>query len=1135
MFPHREPDSLQITAITLLFVAVLHVAIAVQAAPPEATAVAPSLKQPTTVQLDQPDVAATQTAERAIGRFKVPEGLKVELFAAEPLLANPVAFCFDERGRIFVAETHRVGGRGVEDNRGHMYWLDDDLAAMTVEDRVAYMKKHHPEKVADYTRYSERVKLIEDSDGDGRADRANIFAEGFNDIADGAAAGVLARNGDVYFTCIPHLWKLRDTDGDGRADQRQSLHYGYGVRFAFFGHDLHGLTIGPDGRLYFSIGDRGFNITTKEGKRLINPDSGGVLRCELDGSNLEVFCIGLRNPQELVFDDYGNLFTCDNNSDSGDEAKWYYLVEGADYGWRMHYQYLPDRGPWNREKLWHPQHAGQAAYIIPCIANITDGPSGITYYPGTGLGDEYRGHFFVCDFRGGAANSCVFTWTVKPKGASFELAGQRKFLEGMLATDCDFGADGGLYITDWIDGWTGLEKGRIYRVVNPAAASDPRVQEVRKLLTDGFARRPTDELAKLLGHVDRRVRMESQLELASRNAVSELTAAAKENDDVFARMHAIWGLGQLARRNSAAAPEISATVAESHDDASEHIRAQVARVLGEIGGEQSKPLRHLLHQDQSRHVRHLAAIALGKQRDAVSARAALIESAMSIDDDPVLRHSVALGLATARPEEFGRLVESDRSQTRMAVLLAWRRWEVRVVARFLSDSDPRLVVESARAIHDMPIEDAMTALAAVIDKAYTGSADDYDAFFRRVLNANFRLGTAEHAAAIAAYAGRRDAPEHLRTEALDMLGKWARPSPRDRVLGSWRPLAERDASDAATALRSQLAAVFSGSAAVRRKAAEVASALGVKEVVPELVRLFHDNNADAAARAAALAALGQLNAGQIDDAVKSALSEKAPELRIEARRILARRNPEAAVEEVKSVLNTGTTAEKQAAFAALGVAAVPEADKLLSSFLSELTAGRIAPEVQLDLVTAVRERLDRPNRLLNPPERQALRKQLQAYDDVLAGDPAVAYRLALAGGDAERGREVFFGKVALSCVRCHKINETGGEVGPDLTRIAVDKTREYLLESLVDPNKAIAKGFETAVLTLDDGRSVSGIVKSQDAKELTLINAEAQTLTIPIAEILERTTGQSAMPADLVKQMSLSEMRDLVEYLSALR
>jgi quinoprotein glucose dehydrogenase len=355
------------------------------------------------------------------------------------------------------------------------------------------------------------------------------------------------------------------------------------------------------------------------------------------------------------------------------------------------------------------------------------------------------------------------------------------------------------------------------------------------------------------------------------------------------------------------------------------------------------------------------------------------------------------------------------------------------------------------------------------------------------------------------------------------------------VLGNWRPLAERDSAIAAAALRGELAGVFSGSAGVRRKAAEVASTLGVKEVVPELVRLLQDNGADPAARAAALAALAQLRAGQIDEAVKAGLADTAPEVRIEARRILAVRNPAAAIQELQQVFNRGTTREKQAAFAAMGIVPGAEADKLLASLLDDLAAGRIATESQLDLVMAVRERLARPNRLLNPPERQALRRRLQAYDEAIAKEPAVAYRLALAGGDAMRGREVFFGKVALSCVRCHKVNEVGGEVGPDLTKIAADKTREYLLESLVEPNKAIAKGFETVVLTLDDGRSVSGIIKGETASELTLITAEAQTLAIPTAEILERNSGQSAMPADLTRQVSLMELRDLVEYLSTLK
>jgi quinoprotein glucose dehydrogenase len=191
---------------------------------------------------------------------------------------------------------------------------------------------------------------------------------------------------------------------------------------------MHGLVMGPDGRVYFSIGDRGYNVWTVEGRHLFRPDTGAVFRCELDGSNLEVFAYGLRNPQELAFDDFGNLFTGDNNSDSGDQARWVYVVEGGDTGWRMYYQYLSDRGPWNREKLWHPYHDGQAAYIVPPIINITNGPSGLAYYPGVGLPDRYKGHFFLCDFRGGPANSGVQSFAVEPNGASFKLVDSHQFL-----------------------------------------------------------------------------------------------------------------------------------------------------------------------------------------------------------------------------------------------------------------------------------------------------------------------------------------------------------------------------------------------------------------------------------------------------------------------------------------------------------------------------------------------------------------------------------------------------------------------------------------------------------------------------------------------------------------------------------
>ena len=264
----------------------------------------------------------------AAKRAQVEKGLTVTAWASEPALANPVSFAFDGKGACYVVETNRFGD-GTPDTRGFMHWLDDDIGSRSVEDRLAMYAKH---KYPAYEKFGETVRKLVDTTGKGVADQSTLFAGPFNKPADGVAAGVLARDGDVYLTCIPSLYKLKDTKGTGTADVTDVMSTGYGVRVQFVGHDLHGLRMGPDGKLYFSIGDRGFKVVTKEGTTLSNPDSGAVLRCLPDGSKLEIVHIGLRNPQELAFDELGNLFTYDNNSDSGDQARWVQIVEGGDSG-----------------------------------------------------------------------------------------------------------------------------------------------------------------------------------------------------------------------------------------------------------------------------------------------------------------------------------------------------------------------------------------------------------------------------------------------------------------------------------------------------------------------------------------------------------------------------------------------------------------------------------------------------------------------------------------------------------------------------------------------------------------------------------------------------------------------------------
>ena len=1061
--------------------------------------------------------AKSETGLQAMSRFRVPAELKAELAADDSLLANPVSFCFDEQGRIFVAETYRKG-KGIEDNRSHMDWLDDDLAAQTVADRVAYFQKRLGNKTQNYGVESERIRLLTDRDGDGKFDTSTLFAEGFNDVADGTGASVLARRGDVYFACIPSLWLLRDTNGDGQADFRQALHTGYGVRVAFHGHDLHGLCFGPDGKLYYSIGDRGYHVTT-EGHTLANPDRGAVFRCNPDGSQLEVVATGLRNPQELAFDDYGNLFTGDNNSDSGDKARWVQIVEGGDSGWRMNYQYLPDRGPWNREGLWHLPSSEQPAYVLPPVAHLGDGPSGLVCYPGIGLPDRYREHFFLCDFRGGPVNSGVRSFAVKPKGAGFDLVDSEQFIWSVLATDCDFGPDGSFYLSDWIQGWDNPGKGRIYRFYDAAKANDPLAQETKRLLGEDLTRRPTAELVPLLGHVDRRVRQAAQFVLAidDPQAIAALTDVARAATIRFSRLHAIWGLGQIGRVKPTALDVVVPLLADPDGE----VRAQAAKVLGDARAQVAFNGLLALLSDPSPRVRLYAALSLGKLGNKAALQRLVTLLRENNDQDPVLRHAGVMGLVgCGEPTSLASLATDASPAVRMGVLLALARLASPQVALFLHDSDARLVEEAARAIYDTPIDAALPQLAARIEQpGLTERA------WLRVLNANFRLGGQAQADAVARVATRDGLPDTVRSESLKLLADWTTPHPRDRLLGSWRPLEPRAGQIAAQAMRPLLPALLNSPETIRAPSVELAGRLGIPEAGPALFESLGANQGPATVRLAALRALVALKFARLNDAVELALHDPDAAVRAEAARVLAVGDPRRAARHFQQVLaGDGPLVERQAALGALATMPLPEVNAMLTEWMTRLAEGKVPPTLQLDVLAAAGSRDD-----------DALRRQVASYEAARPpSDPLAAYRETLAGGDAQRGRKVFFERAEVSCVRCHRIQGTGGQVGPDLSKIGQEKTRDYLLEALVTPSKAIAKGFDSVTLVLDDGRVVSGVLRSEDAEKVQLVMVDGAVMNVAKDKIEERAAGKSAMPEDVVQKLSKQDVRDLVEYLAGL-
>ena len=210
---------------------------------------------------------------------------------------------------------------------------------------------------------------------------------------------------------------------------------------------------------------------------------------------------------------------------------------------------------------------------------------------------------------------------------------------------------------------------------------------------------------------------------------------------MLARLHGVWGLEQLvARAEFRAAIE---QIAPLLDDADPEVRAQAAKAVGDSQNAASLEKLISLLGDENLRVRFFAAQSLGKLGDPQAIEPLLVMLAENADKDPVLRHAGVMGLvgSAGSAESLTKHALHGSPAERLAILLALRRMQADEVAMFLADSEPRIVLEAARAIHDLPLPESMPKLAALITRS---TADD--ALLRRVLDANYRLGTPEAAA-----------------------------------------------------------------------------------------------------------------------------------------------------------------------------------------------------------------------------------------------------------------------------------------------------------------------------------------------------------------------------------------------------
>jgi quinoprotein glucose dehydrogenase len=1075
-------------------------------------------------------------AQLAIKKFQVAEGLQVDLVAQEPQLRNPVAFDVDNRGRFFISETGRYRSSAL-DIRHYMDWYLDDLACRTVEDRIAMIKKHMGKDYVTMGKESELIRLVEDLDSDGKADSSKIYADGFNDLLDGIASGVLARGDDVYFTSIPSVWKLKDEDGDGKADARESLSRGYGVHFSLTGHDLHGMIFGPDGKLYFTVGDRGAHVTSKEGEVFAFPDEGVCFRCDPDGSNLEVVARGLRNPQELAFDNYGNLFTGDNDCDHGDRERLVHIVEGGDSGWRIGYQFSEQNpgGAWNAEKLWHTRWEGQAAYLLPPLAHIDNGPSGFAFYPGVGLTEEYKEHFFLCHFKGQASVSGIKTFSLKPKGASYEMVNERILAWNILPTDVEFGPDGSLYWSDWVHGWPKSNMGRIYKLTPETGADQALANQTKLLFLDGMKNRATTELTELLAHADQRIRLDAQYELAERgvSVIRELSLILRHTSHQLQRIHCIWALDQIASKSKQNA-KVASYILPYLTDQDPEIRAQAAKALDQGWGDDrlAQWLKPLL-KDSSLRVRFFAAQSLGKLAQAESAAWILDLIEDNADQDLYLRHAGVTALARiGHQQALLEAASHDSVAVRMAVLLAWRQTSDPAITKFLTDPEPLIVVEAARAINDAPIENAMGALAqlssglplASLKSTLAPEADLVRPTLRRMINANFRLGTEQHAQLLTAFALNKTMPATIRSEGLRLLGEWGDPSPRDKVTGLYRPVAKRSGEPAINALEPHITTLLSHSdTMIAESAAQAIGRLKHLDSARVLSAIVGDLTKSEGLRIEALRALALMKAPQLTEALATIQHDFSVRLRREATRIQASNDPLTAAPQLNAVLENGTIGEQQTALS--GLAAIPGsvADEIILRWMGKWSNGEAPVEIGLDIIEAAEARQD--GRIV-----EALQKWREALAE---SETENEDQLLLAGGDVELGKSLFREHPAAACTRCHQLNGVGGDVGPRMDGVGSQQTAEYLLESIVKPNATIAEGFESVLVETKEGDFFAGVLKSENEEELVINSPEEGLITVKTADVISREKGLSGMPEGMDLMLSKQDLRNLIAFLSA--
>ena len=985
--------------------------------------------------------------EKAEATFTVPEGMELKIWAAEPLFVNPTTFDIDEKGRAWVCEA------------------------------VNYRRKlrNQPPLRSE----GDRIVILIDSDGDGKADKSTTFYQAphvMSPLGIAVAKDAKGPGRKVFYCQSPDIMVLEDKDGDDKADGPPTKLL-TGFQGLDHDHGVHGISIGPDGKLYFSIGDTGVrDLQSANGKgkkwtsNTTDLRAGTVWRCDLDGNNLQLIAHNFRNNYMPAVDSYGTVFISDNDDDGNQQTRICYVMPGGNFG------YHP-RGP--GQTHWHEEDPG----IVPKILRTFFGsPTGMCMYEAQLLPAKYQGQPLHTD--AGPRNLRCYHTKIDGAGFSVEQENMISSTDGWFRpSDVKVAPDGSVFVADWYDPGVGghgmgdTTKGRIYRLAPKGSKSHvPAIDySTNEGIISGLSSGCNATRYIALQHI-------IAMDASKRNALAKMIFAdpdIAQKPWVAARI--LWFVDfpkelpkGLEQREEFKWLEIRKLV-DAHPG------------LMDLSADEKKRLEFLLANSGAGVAREI--LVNLRESDDENSKQWFYNIAKKYDGKDVFLLK-AIGVAAGTDSKHRELFLADFKKQ----FSAWSPAVGDLVFE-LRPKDMMAGLGEMLTKAEIPLEQKLKIINIL---ASNDSPSDAFTF----------VGLVKSKASIEV---REKAVEWLK---IFLPGKWSAMASNPELLKSINELLAGGSDDQRLALGIVEAAKPNGvvdsvsklalankDVRVQKQAIIALGALPEKQSVDTLIKVLQENNNFSQDAANALASLGQAK-GKVAGF-------------------------QAAMSALQTVFSDSTAPLTKRTLVANALSGTRNG----SDFLLVNGKGEIPLELKQDVGRLLR----------NSPYQDLRNKAMIAYPAPGKLDPKklpALSVLALKKGDIARGKALMAssGTSQLQCLKCHSVQGSGGAIGPDLSMIGKKGTKENLYESLINPNKAIADQYLTWIIETKKGQVLTGLIVEESPELIVLRDGNGKDYKIDRKDVESKAKGpNSLMPSDLINSMSEQDLIDLVDYLATLQ